>query len=34
MQAPAVWSLAAMISGKDGKKNPKAATLASLEAMS
>jgi hypothetical protein len=33
MQAPAVWSLAAMISGKDGKKNPKAAILTSLDAI-
>jgi hypothetical protein len=33
MQAPAVWSLAAMIYGKDGKKNPKAALRTSLEAI-
>lgn len=33
MLAPAVWSLAARISGNDGKKNPKAAILIPQEAI-
>jgi hypothetical protein len=34
MQAHAVWSLAAMICGKDRKRNPNAAILTSLKARS